>query len=285
MTNSISPLSDIHPNARIGNNVTIGPFCAIGENVSLGDGCILDSHVTLTGHTTIGSENRFFPNAVIGCEPQDNAYVESPTRVVIGDRNVFREGVTVHRGAPKEDHTTWIGNDNAFFANAHVAHNCRIFNNVILVNGVLLGGHVHVQDRAIISGNTVVHHFATIGTLAFVSGGGRVVRDVPPYMLGAGNDKFAIKTVNTVGMQRSGISGDTILIVRKACRLLVKRNMDPAAIRAQLVSDNETLPPEIDTLLDALEYSKQGKNGRGREQVRDLPDTPPGETIHLRKAA
>lgn len=284
MANSISPLSHIHPNARIGSDVTIGPFCLIGENVELGDRCVLDSHVTLTGHTTIGTDNRFFPNAVIGCEPQDSAYVESPTRVVIGNHNVFREGVTVHRGAEKEDHTTWIGDNNAFFANAHVAHNCRIFNNVILVNGVLLGGHVHVQDRAIISGNTVVHHFSTVGTLAFVSGGGRVVRDVPPYMLGAGNDKFTIKTVNTVGMQRSGISRETILIIRKACRLLTRRNMEAAAIRTQLASENETLPPELDTLLNAVQYTRQGNNGRGREQVRDLPDTPPGDS-KLRKAA
>jgi UDP-N-acetylglucosamine acyltransferase len=284
MANNISPLSHVHPNARIGNDVTIGPFCLIDENVELGDRCVLDSHVTLTGHTTIGTDNRFFPNSVIGGEPQDSAYVESPTRVVIGNHNVFREGVTVHRGAEKEDHTTWIGDNNAFFANAHVAHNCRVFNNVILVNGVLLGGHVHVQDRAIISGNTVVHHFTTVGTLAFISGGGRVVRDVPPYMLGAGNDNFSIKTVNTVGMQRSGISKETILIVKKACRLLIKRNMEPAAIRTQLASENETLPPELDTLLDAAEYTRQGKSGRGREQLRDVPDTPPGET-KVRKAA
>lgn len=284
MSTNISPLAHVHPNARLGNDVEIGPFCLVGEHVSIGDRCVLDSHVTLTGHTTIGTDNRFFPNAVIGCEPQDSAYVESPTRVVIGNHNVFREGVTVHRGAEKEDHTTWVGNHNAFFANAHVAHNCRIFNNVILVNGVLLGGHVHIQDRAIISGNTVIHHFTTVGTLAFVSGGGRVVRDVPPYMLGAGNDKFSVKTVNTVGMQRSGISNDTILIIRKACRLLHKRNMEPAAVRAQLAAENETVPAELDTLLNAVEYTKLGKNGRGREQVRDQPSTPPAE-VKLRKAA
>lgn len=282
MANTISPLSYIHPNAQVGNDVTIGPFCRIDEHVVLGDRCVLDSHVTLTGHTTIGTDNRFYPNAVIGGEPQDHAYVESPTRVVIGNHNVFREGVTVHRGAEKEDHTTWIGNHNAFFSNAHVAHNCRVFNNVILVNGVLLGGHVHVQDRAIVSGNTVVHHFTTVGTLAFVSGGCRAVRDVPPYMLAAGNDKPEVKTINTVGMRRAGICEETILIIRKACRLLHKRHMGSDAIREQLGNENETLPPELDTLLEAVEYTKLGKSGRGREQVRNLPDTPP---VKLRKAA
>ncbi len=284
MTNKISPLSFVHPHAIIGDNVTIGPFCRIDENVSIGDGCVLDSHVTLTGHTTIGTGNRFYPNAVIGCEPQDHAYIDSPTRVIIGNDNVFREGVTVHRGAQKEDHTTWIGNNNAFFSNAHIAHNCRVYNNVILVNGVLLGGHVHVKDRAIVSGNTVVHHFTTVGTLGFVSGGCRVVRDVPPYMLAAGNDKPSVKTVNTVGMKRAGISEETILIIRKACRLLHKRHMEPAAVRAKLACENETLPPELDTLLGAVEYTTRGKNGRGREQVRDLPDTPPQE-LRLRNTA
>ncbi len=285
MANNISPLSFVHPDAQIGNDVTIGPFCRVDEHVSLGDNCVLDSHVTLTGHTTIGTGNRFYPNSVIGCEPQDHAYDNSPTRVIIGNNNIFREGVTVHRAAPKEDHTTWIGNNNAFFSNAHVAHNCRVFNNVILVNGVLLGGHVHVQDRAIVSGNTVVHHFTTIGTLAFVSGGCRMVRDVPPYMLAAGNDKPRVKTVNTVGMQRAGIGEDAILIIRKACRLLHKRHMSPGSVRTQLENENETLPPELDTLLSAVEYTNFGKNGRGREQVRNLPDTPPPTEIKLRNAA
>lgn len=284
MSDTISPLACVHPDARIGRDVRIGPFCVVGEHVALGDGCVLDNNVTITGHTTIGAGNRFFPHCVIGCEPQDHAYVESPTRVIIGKDNVFREGVTVHRGAQKEDHTTRIGDNNAFFANAHVAHNCRVYNNVILVNGVLLGGHVHVHDRAIVSGNTVVHHFTTIGTLAFVSGGCRVVRDVPPFMLAAGNDKPEVKSVNTVGMQRAGISDETILIIRKACRLLHKRHLDPAAVREQLATENDALPEQLDTLLEAVEYTRLGKNGRGREQVRDLPDSPPPE-LQLRKAA
>ena len=142
---------------------------------------------------------------MIGGEPQDYSYRDSDTRLSIGDNNVFREGVTVNRGAEKEDHTTRIGNNNMFMANSHAAHNCRIGNNVILVNGVLLGGHVHVHDYAIISGNTVVHHFTTVGTVAFVSGGCRVTRDIPPYMLAAGSDVQRICTINLVGMQRQGL--------------------------------------------------------------------------------
>ena len=176
----ISHLSQVDPRAELGENVDIGPFCCVGPDVFLGNGCQLVSHVTITGHTTIGERNRFFPGAVIGAEPQDLSYDGAPTRVEIGHENVFREGVTVSRGAEKEDHTTRIGHQNMLMANSHVAHNCHVQNRVILVNGVLLGGHVHVHDGAIISGNCVVHHFSTVGMLAFVSGGSARSRTTCP---------------------------------------------------------------------------------------------------------
>src|SRR6516165_5816683 len=179
MTTSISPLAHVDRRAELGRDITIGPFCDIGPNVVLGDRCRLDSHVVLTGHTAIGADNRFFPHCVIGAEPQDYSYSGSPTRVEIGDANTFREGVTVNRGAEKEDHVTRIGNHNLLMANCHVAHNCHLHDHIVLVNGVLLGGHVHVHDWAIVSGNTVVHHFATLGTISFVGGGCRVPTDVP----------------------------------------------------------------------------------------------------------
>ncbi|MFQ5734840.1 MAG: acyl-ACP--UDP-N-acetylglucosamine O-acyltransferase, partial [Planctomycetaceae bacterium] len=183
MPTRISPLADVHPHARLGNNVEVGPFCRIGPNVQLGDGCILDSHVVIVGNTAIGARNRFWPQAVIGAEPQDVSYRGADTRLEIGDDNVFREGVTVNRGAEKEDGVTRIGNRNMLMANCHVAHNCRLFDRTILINGVLLGGHVHVHDGAIVSGNSAVHHFATLGTLSFVGGCSRVTRDIPPYMM------------------------------------------------------------------------------------------------------
>ncbi|MCA8998502.1 MAG: acyl-ACP--UDP-N-acetylglucosamine O-acyltransferase, partial [Planctomycetaceae bacterium] len=151
MSTFISPLAIVEPGAQLGENVYVGPFSLIGEHVRVGDGCRLDSHVTLTGHTDIGCDNRFWPNVVIGAEPQDYSYKPgAPTRVEIGNGNQFREGVTVNRGAEKEDGVTRIGNNNLLMSNSHVAHNCRIYNSVLLVNGVLLGGHVHVHDKAII---------------------------------------------------------------------------------------------------------------------------------------
>jgi UDP-N-acetylglucosamine acyltransferase len=270
MPTCISPLADVDPRAELGRNVEIGPFCRIGPDVQLGDECVLDSHVTIVGHTRIGARNRFWPNAVIGAEPQDLSFADAETYLEIGDDNVFREGVTVNRGAEKEDRVTRIGHRNMLMANAHVAHNCRVHNNVILVNGVLLGGHVHVQDGAIISGNTVVHHFTTVGTLAFVSGGCRVPHDIPPYMLAAGSDNPTIKTINLIGLRRAGIGEATIRIIKRAHRLLFRDHNKADAVREQLLDELDgVFPFELTTLLTFLEQQARGKLGRAREAFRD----------------
>jgi len=270
MTARISPLSDIDPRAVLAPDVSVGPFCVIGPHVSLGAGCRLDSHVSITGHCRIGEENRFWPGCVIGGEPQDKTYHGGETRVEIGNGNQFREGVTVNRGADKEDGCTRIGSRNLLMANSHVAHNCHIFDDTILVNGVLLGGHVHVQDRAIISGNTVVHHFSTIGTLAFVSGGCRVPHDVPPFMLAAGSDNPQIRTVNIVGMRRAGIAESTVRLIKRAYRLLYREHKPLAAVRNAFHQERDgVLPMELMNLLDFIETQRRGKMGRGREAVRD----------------
>lgn len=272
MTRSISPLSQIDPGARIGEDVEIGPFCVVGPNVTIGRGSKLDSHVALVGHTTIGERNRFFPGSVIGGEPQDIGYSGSNTRVEIGDDNLFREGVTVNRGADKEDGVTRIGNRNFLMANAHVAHNCHVFNNVILCNGTLLGGHVHVHDYAIVSGNSVVHHFATLGTGSFISGGCRAPQDIPPFMLAAGSDRPEIITVNVVGMRRRGISENAISLVRQAFKMMYREHVKLEDVREQLVQQTEgVLPIELLTLLNFCEMSAKGKNGRAREALRAKP--------------
>lgn len=274
MENSISPMSHVDTNARIGSGVVIGPFCMVGPNVTIGDGTVLHSHVVLTGTTTIGKNNRFWPNCVIGGDPQDVSWQESETEIIIGDNNIFREGVTVNRGAEKEDGVTRIGNNNMFMANSHVAHNCRIFNNVILVNGVLLGGHVHVHDGAIVSGNSVVHHFSTLGRLSFVSGGCRVPHDIPPFMLAAGSDDPTLKTINLVGMRRAGISNSTIDVIKEAFRLLYRRNRPLDEVRQHFDNTlNGTIPIELSMLLTFVENQRAGKLGRAREATRNKPAT------------
>lgn len=269
MATRISRLSEVDPRAEIGEDVEIGPFCVVGPDVTIGDRCKLESHVCVVGNTTIGCDNHFFPNAVIGGAPQDSGYSGAPTRLEIGDHNLFREGVTVNRGAEKEDHVTRIGHHNMFMANAHVAHNCHIRNHVILVNGVLLGGHVHVHDRAIISGNCVVHHFSTLGTLSFVSGGSRVPHDVPPYMLSAGSDSPSIRTINIVGMQRSGMSPVAVSLIKRAYRLLYREFKRVALVREILQAElTATWPIELEILLSFVEAQNEGKDGRARERDR-----------------
>lgn len=270
MTTKISPHADVHPRAQLAEDVEIGPFCLVGPDVTIGPGTCLLSHVTIVGPTVVGARNRFWPGAVIGAEPQDVSYHDGETSVVIGDENLFREGVTVNRGADKEDGVTRIGNRNFLMANAHVAHNCHVHNQAILCNGVLLGGHVHIQDYAIVSGNSVVHHFATVGTSAFVSGGCRVPRDIPPFMLAAGSDNPEIVTVNLVGMRRRGIPETTVQLVRQAYRLLYRehRRLDEVC---QLLEAQGPLPGEVGDLLDFVAASARGKNGRAREAVRFAP--------------
>lgn len=270
MTRLISPLAHVDPRARVADNVEIGPFCIVGPDVTLGDGCRLDGQVTICGHTVIGSGNRFFAGAVIGGEPQDTGYRGTATRVEIGDGNVFREGVTVNRGADKEDGLTRVGHRNLLMANSHVGHNSHVYNNVILCNGVLLAGHVHVQDFAIVSGNSVVHQFATLGTGSFVSGGCRAPQDVPPFMLSAGSDKPEVVSVNIVGMRRRGIGESSIRQVQQAFKLLYREHMKSDAVREQMLERaGGMLSIELATLLNFVEWSAKGKNGRGREALRE----------------
>jgi len=268
----ISKLSEVHPSARLESGVKIGPFCVVGPNVVIGKGTELQRHVVITGKTTLGEQNRLFPGCVLGGEPQDISFQDTDTRLIVGDDNIFREGVTVSKGAEKEDGCTRIGNGNMFMANSHVAHNCRIFDRVILVNGALLGGHVHVHEGAIVSGNTVVHHFSTLGRLSFVSGGCRVPHDIPPFMLAAGSDNPILKTINIVGMRRAGITEAAIHTVRDAFRLLYRKRWALDEVRAHFEeSRGGVIPLELGHLLQFIENQRAGRMGRAREAIRDQP--------------
>jgi UDP-N-acetylglucosamine acyltransferase len=287
METMISPMSDVDKRAQIGRRVRIGPFCVVGPEVSIGDDTVLHSHVVLTGRTSIGCNNRFWPGSVIGGDPQDVSYNDSDTAIHIGDNNIFREGVTINRGAEKEDSVTRIGNHNMFMANSHIAHNCHVFDHVILVNGVLLGGHVHVHDRAIVSGNSVVHHYSTLGRLCFVSGGCRVPHDIPPFMLAAGSDNPTVRTVNLVGMRRAGIAESSISLIREAHRLLYRRNKQfDDVLRHFDETLDGNIPDELSALLTFIKAQRRGSLGRAREAVRNEPPTKPRPVIfEERKAA
>lgn len=263
----ISPLADVDPQAELGDDVQIGPFCVIGPHVRIGDRCRLDSHVVVTGHTAIGADNRFFPHCVIGAEPQDYSYCGSPTRVEIGEANMFREGVTVNRGAEKEDHVTRIGNHNLLLANSHVAHNCQIGDHVVIANGALLGGHVMVQERAFISGNCVVHQFVRVGTLAIMQGGSAISQDLPPFTVARGEN--GICGLNTVGLRRAGFTGEARLELKRLYHALFRggKNLKLAITAAR----GEFSTPAAKVLLDFVAGAKRGvcaDVGRDTERLR-----------------
>ena len=184
---AVHPTAIVAAAACLAPGVVVGPHCVVSGSATIGPGTILENHVTVMGSVRIGARNRIFPNAVIGADPQDVSYRGSDTRVEIGDDNVIREGVTINRASEKEDGVTVVGSRNFLMACCHVAHDCRIGDGVIIANGTLLGGHVRIHSHASLSGCVAVHHWATIGSYAFVAGLSRVLHDVPPYMLCEGS--------------------------------------------------------------------------------------------------
>jgi UDP-N-acetylglucosamine acyltransferase len=263
MAQIISALAVVDPQAKIGEDVEIGPFCVIGGNVTIGAGSRLANNVTVIGHTTIGEDNILFPNVVIGANPQDISYKGEPTRIEIGHHNQFREGVTVNRATTKETGLTKVGNHNYFMANCHIAHVCVIADHVILAYGALLGGHTHVHKRAIISGNVGVHHWVTIGECSFVGGMSRIVHDVPPYMLVEGHPSL-VRCVNIVGLKRQGFSADEIASLSESHRLIYRAKMGLEHARAILQSHSH-LSSHVQHLLDFLDQQRKGSHGRQRD--------------------
>ena len=215
----IHPTAIIHPKAKLDATVQVGPFAVIDGGVELGANCIVGPHVYLTGLTTIGAGNRFHAGCVIGDAPQDLKYKDEPTRLRIGDQNVFREHVTIHRST-KPDAETVIGSHNFFMANSHVAHNCAVGDHVILANGALLGGHAVVQDRAFISGNCLVHQFTRVGTLALMQGGAAISQDLPPFTMALRENEIC--GLNVVGLRRAGFTAEQRLELKRLYHLLFR---------------------------------------------------------------
>jgi len=193
----------IDPRARLEASVQVGPYAVIEGGVELGADCVVGPHVYLTGQTKIGVGNHFHAGCVIGDLPQDLKYKGAPTRVIIGDHNVFREHVTVNRATTAGD-ATEVGSHNFLMAGAHIAHNCVVGSHVIMANGATLGGHATVQDRAFLSAFCLVHQFCRVGTLAIMRGGSAVSKDLPPFTVARGDN--GISGLNVVGLRRAGYS-------------------------------------------------------------------------------
>jgi UDP-N-acetylglucosamine acyltransferase len=263
---AIHPTAIIHPKAEIGADVEIGPFCVIGPQARIGPGCRLAERVSLDGRVTLGARNLVLPGACLGFPPQDLKYEDAPTEVRIGDDNIFREYVTVHRGTEKGGGLTSIGNNNFFMAMSHVAHDCQIDDHVLLENNVLLAGHIHVEHHAVVSGGAAMHHFTTVGCFSFVGGLTRIVHDIPPFMIVEGHPA-RVRGVNVVGLRRHGMSGATVTALEEAYRLLYCYGQ-PRSLTLPQLEAREGLPAEVRHLIDSLKRSDRGKHGRFRESLR-----------------
>ncbi|MBM3296138.1 MAG: acyl-ACP--UDP-N-acetylglucosamine O-acyltransferase [Candidatus Aminicenantes bacterium] len=222
----IHPSADVHPGARLGAGVWIGPFCRVGENVSLGPRTRLEAHVFLTGLTEVGPDCRFSPYSVIGTEPQDVSYRGEETRVVIGGNNVFREFLTVHRGTPKGGGVTRIGDRNYFMAYCHVAHDCRVGDETIFTNAATLAGHVTVEDFVVISAFSSVHQFCRLGRYAFVGGYSVVTQDVVPFSRVVGARPLRLFGMNIVGLRRRGFTRERLQVIKDMFRLLFSSDLN-----------------------------------------------------------
>ncbi|MDB5511337.1 MAG: acyl-(acyl-carrier-protein)--UDP-N-acetylglucosamine O-acyltransferase [Enterovirga sp.] len=246
----IHPAAIVDPSARIGNDVRIGPYCMVGANVELEDGVELVSHAVVMGHTRIGARTRIFPFASVGHAPQDLRYAGEPTTLEIGPDCIIREGVTINPGTAKGTGKTVVGERCFFLAHSHVAHDCRVGNNVVLTNNVMLAGHCKIGDYAIIGGGAGIHQFVRVGPHAFVGGLSGVENDVIPYGMVLGNRAY-LAGLNIVGLRRRGFSREQIHDLRRAYRLLFA-DEGTLAERVDDVAEEFTIHPIVHEILDFI---------------------------------
>ncbi|AWB68140.1 acyl-[acyl-carrier-protein]--UDP-N-acetylglucosamine O-acyltransferase [Saccharobesus litoralis] len=247
----------IEAGAKIGKNVTIGPWTYIAANVEIGDNCQIASHVVIKGPTKIGKGNRIFQFASVGEDCQDKKFVAGePTELIIGDNNIIRESVTIHRGTTQDNSLTQIGSGNLLMAYVHVAHDCIVGDNNILANNATLAGHVHVGDFAILGGFTGVHQFCKIGSHSFCAVGSVVLKDIPPYVMVAGQNAEP-HGINSEGLKRRGYSKDAILAIRNAYKTLYRNGLTLAEATAQL-AESAKQESAIQPFVDFIEQSNRG---------------------------
>ncbi|MGB0899519.1 MAG: acyl-ACP--UDP-N-acetylglucosamine O-acyltransferase [Psychrobium sp.] len=250
----IDPLAFVHPNATLGKNVTVGPWSYIGAEVTLGDDCIVESHVVIKGPSNIGKENHFFQFSSVGEECQDKKFAGEDTQLIMGDRNVVREGVTIHRGTVQDKGITRIGSDNLLMAYVHVAHDCIIGNNCILANSVNLAGHVVVGDFAIIGGMTGVHQFVKIGAHCFVGATSWVNQDVPPFVICAGQPCVP-RGINSEGLKRRDFSKSSILAIRRGFKTIYKQQL---SLEDAVTELNNSDDENVGLFVDFINNSDRG---------------------------
>jgi len=252
----IHPTAIIQSGAKIGDNVTIGPFSVIGKHVSIASGTTVGAHVVIEGWTEIGRDNQIYQFSSIGAAPQDLKYSGEKTFLKIGDRNRIREFTTLNRGTAEGGGTTSVGNDNLFMAYSHVAHDCVVHDHAILANGATLAGHVEIESSAILGGLSAVHQFCRIGCHTMISGGAMVSQDVPPYTVAQG-DRAKTIGLNLIGMKRRGFSEETVRGIKKAFRVIFRSGMRLEEALDIIVEEIESTP-ELDHFVTFIKESQRG---------------------------
>lgn len=252
----IHPTAIIHPGARIGAGVSVGPYSIIDEHVEIGDNTRIGPHVVITGNTKIGCDNRIFQFCSLGEVPQDKKYAGEPTRLEIGDRNTIREYCTLNLGTVQDAGVTRLGDDNWIMAYVHIAHDCHVGNRTTFANNAQLAGHVHVDDWAILGGYTGVHQFCRVGAHTMTAVGTVVLQDIPPYVMAAGNTATPFG-INAEGLKRRGFSPEALMALKRAYRALYKSGLMLDEAKAKL-GEEAKIHPEIQPILDFLAVSKRG---------------------------
>ncbi len=245
----------IDAGARIGANVSIGPYSVIGAGVEIGDGCVIGPHVVIEGPTRLGTNNRVFQFVSLGADPQDKKFHGEAVTLEIGDGNTIREFVTINRGTVDGGGVTRIGDNNWIMAYVHIAHDCIVGNNTIFANCASLAGHVRVDDWAILGGFSLIHQFCQIGAHAFTSMGSVINRDVPPFVTVAGS--FAEpKGINSEGLRRRGFASDRIMSIKRAFKTLYMSGLPLAEARAQIAAQSDDAE-ELRLLVDFIDRSER----------------------------
>ncbi len=252
----IDPLAIVDPSAVLADDVTVGPWTIIGPEVEIGAGSIIASHVVIKGPTRIGQNNHIYQFSSIGEDTPDLKYQGEATRLVIGDHNVIREGVTIHRGTVQDRSETTIGDHNLIMAYAHIGHDSVIGNHCILVNNTALAGHVHMDDWAILSGFTLVHQYCHIGAHSFTAMGTAVGKDIPAFITAAGNPAVA-RSMNFEGMRRRGFSEEAIQALRRAYKTVYRQGLTVDAALEKL-AESEAQHPEVAVFCESIRQSSRG---------------------------
>ena len=252
--NKISPLAFVHPEAKLGENNVIGPFCYIDRNTVIGDENILQNSVTLNYGTRLGSGNEIFPGASISTKPQDLKFKGEDTTCEIGNNNSIRENVTISRGTASRGITV-VGSNNLLMENMHVAHDCILGSNLIIGNSTKFAGEVVVDDNAIISATVLAHQFSIVGSYVMIQGGSRFSQDIPPYII-AGREPIRYAGINVVGLRRRGFSNEMIELIHEAYRIIYSEGTREENI--QKLRSTLKITPEIEYIIDFVQSSKRG---------------------------